>query len=63
MSRPWIATVGGVTFFLVYLVAAATLGSALPGRNWALQLLFYAVAGVAWFPIIRRIMLWSVHKR
>lgn len=63
MSRPWIATVGGVLFFLTYLVVAVTLGGALVGRHWAVQLAFYVVAGVAWFPVIRWIMLWSVHKR
>ena len=63
MSRPWIATVGGVAFFIVYVGTAATLGSGLTHLPWAVQLVFYAVAGVAWFPVIRWIMLWSVGKR
>ena len=47
---------------MLYLVVAATIGGALVGRPWAVQLLYYLVAGVAWFPVIRWIMLWSAHK-
>ena len=63
MSRPMIATIGGILFFLTYLVLAATLGSAIPAGRWLWQLGYYAVAGVAWFPVVRWIMLWSVYKR
>jgi hypothetical protein len=63
MSRVKIAAVGGTLFFVVYLIVAATIGSAIPARDWLLQLGYYLVAGVAWFPVIRWIMLWSVHKR
>lgn len=63
MSRPWIATLGGIVFFVAYLVAATTLGGSLAHASWAVQLLYYGVAGVAWFPVIRWIMLWSVYRR
>jgi hypothetical protein len=62
MSRGWIATLSGIVFFLTYLVVAATLGSRIGAGHWVEQLGFYAVAGVAWFPVIRWIMLWSVGK-
>ncbi len=63
MSRAWIATLGGIAFFFAYLVLATTLGSSLTHTGWAVQLLYYIVAGVAWFPVIRWLMLWSVYKR
>ena len=63
VSRPLIATLGGIGFFLAYVVLAATIGSAIPAPHWIWQLGYYLVAGVAWFPVIRWIMLWSVHKR
>jgi len=63
MSRPWIATFAGVFFFVAYLIAAATLGSALARAHWALQFIYYAIAGIVWFPVVRWLMLWAAHKR
>ncbi len=63
MSRPLIATLGGIAFFVAYLALAATIGSAIPSGRWLLQLAYFIVAGVAWFPVIRWILLWSVYKR
>ncbi len=61
-SRPFIATVGGVAFIILYVAAAITVPDLLP-RHWAVQAVYFLVAGVAWVLPVRWIMLWSVGKR
>ncbi len=62
MSRPFAATLMGITFVIVYVAAAITLPDVLPG-NWIVQALYFLIAGVVWVFPIRWLMLWSVHKR
>jgi hypothetical protein len=52
----------GVAFIIVYIVAAITLPDVLP-QHWAVQAIYFLVAGVVWVLPVRWLMLWSVHKR
>ena len=62
MSRPTAAALMGIAFVIAYVAAAVTLVDALP-QHWAVQAVYFLVAGIAWVMPIRWLMLWSVHKR
>jgi hypothetical protein len=62
MSRPPAAALMGIAFVIAYVAAAVTLVDVLPG-HWAVQAVYFLVAGIAWVFPIRWLMLWSVHKR
>ncbi len=63
MSRKPIAVLGGCVFILVYIIAVITLPDHVGPIHWALQALYWAIAGSVWVFPIRWIMLWSVHQR
>ncbi len=52
----------GIVFVIAYVAAAVTLVDWLP-RHWAVQAVYFLIAGIAWVFPIRWLMLWSVHKR
>ena len=62
MSRPPAAALMGIAFVIAYVAAAVTLAGWLPG-HWAVQAVYFLVAGVVWVFPVRWLMLWSVHKR
>ncbi len=62
MSRPAAAALMGITFVIAYIAAAITLPDVLP-QHWAVQAVYFLVAGVLWVFPIRWLMLWSVYKR
>ena len=62
MSRPPAAALMGIVFMIVYLAGAATLVDLLP-QHWAVQAVYFLIAGVVWVFPVRWLMLWSVHKR
>jgi len=62
MSRPTAAALMGIVFVIAYVAAAVTLVDWLPG-HWAVQAVYFLVAGVVWVFPVRWLMLWSVHKR
>ncbi len=62
MSRPLAAGLMGIGFIIVYVAAAITLPDVLPG-HWAVQALYFLVAGVVWVFPIRWLMLWGAGKR
>ena len=62
MSRPFAATLMGIAFIILYIAAAITLPDILP-QQWAIQALYFVIAGVVWVIPVRWLMLWSVHKR
>ena len=62
MSRPFAATILGVAFIILYVAAAITVPDLLP-QHWAVQAVYFLVAGVAWVLPIRWLMLWSVGRR
>ena len=61
-SRPFAATVMGIAFIIFYVAAAITVPDLLP-QQWAVQAVYFLVAGVAWVLPVRWLMLWSVGKR
>ena len=63
MSRGPIATVAGLLFVFVYMIAAITLPDLVPRLHWTLEALYWLVAGVVWVFPVRWLMLWSVGKR
>ena len=62
MSRPVAAALMGVVFIILYIAAAITLPDLLP-RHWAVQAVYFLVAGIVWVFPVRWLMLWSVGKR
>lgn len=62
MSRPLIATLLGLLFVTAYTAVVITLPDILP-QHWALQAVYFIIAGIAWVFPVRWLMLWSVHKR
>jgi|GEM_PF-1925958 len=63
MSRTAIAIPAIVAFALAWIAAAAVLGDLVRPLHWAIQAVYYPVAGFAWVGPVRWMMLWSVHKR
>jgi hypothetical protein len=62
MSRTLIAAVAGLAGFLVYVVATITLADRIMSAHWAVQALFFLVAGVLWVIPARALMLWAARK-
>ena len=60
--RHFAATVMGVVFIIAYISVAITLPDVLPDQ-WAVQAVYFLVAGIVWVFPIRWLMLWSVGKR
>lgn len=63
MSRVPIAVVGGLVGLAAYIGAAATLADRLAGMHWAVQGLYYALAGSLWVFPVRWLMLWAARMR
>ncbi len=63
MSRPFLASFAGILFILTYVVAAITAPDLWPNLHWALQAIYWGIAGIVWVFPIRWLMLWSVYKR
>lgn len=59
MSRTTLAVPLGLFGFLLYLGAAAALADHVIGRHWALQALYYLVAGTVWVVPARALLLWA----
>lgn len=63
MRRPLIATLAGLLFVLVYIVAAISLPDALPPMPWPVAALYWCVAGLLWALPVRWLMLWGASQR
>ena len=48
---------------MAYVVLVVTLPDLLPPQNWAVQALYWCVAGVLWVLPIWALMLWAVRRR
>jgi hypothetical protein len=60
-TRKAIGTFAVVTFIIVYsLVMMAVGGEVAVGRGLAVEILFYAVAGLLWLPVVMAIIRWMV---
>jgi hypothetical protein len=63
MPRILIATLLGLAFFAVYVFLAVALADLLSPMHWALQVLYFAVAGTLWVLPIRWLMVWAAGAR
>lgn len=59
MSRPAIAALAGIAGFILYVLAVLQVADLLRGAHWAVELVFFAVAGVAWVWPAKRLMVWG----
>lgn len=62
-SRALIATVLGIAFVLAYVVLVVTLPDLVPPQHWAVQALYWCVAGVLWVFPVWGLMAWAVGRR
>lgn len=60
MSRPALATIAGIVGFVAYVVAVLLVADHVRALHWTLELLFFAVAGIAWVWPAKRLMVWAV---
>lgn len=63
MRRGPIALVLGVAGFLAYLVLVLEVAALLAGVHWAVELLFFAAAGIVWAFPAARLIRWAVEGR
>jgi uncharacterized membrane protein len=60
-TRKAIGTIAVVTFIIAYsLIMMAVGGELAVGRGLAVEVLFYAVAGLLWLPVVMAIIRWMV---
>jgi uncharacterized membrane protein len=60
-TRKAIGTLSVVAFIIVYsLVMMAVGGELAVGRGLAVEIVFYAVAGLLWLPVVMAIIRWMV---
>jgi hypothetical protein len=62
MIRIAVAVCLGLVGFVAYTVAAISLVDILPAQ-WALQFLYFVIAGSLWVIPARWLMLWAAHRR
>lgn len=60
MSRTLIATIAGLAGFFVYVLLVLLVADHVRALHWTVELLFFAVAGVAWVWPARALMVWAV---
>jgi hypothetical protein len=60
MSRSAMAALIGVGGFLVYIVVVLVLADHVRALHWTVELLFFAVAGIAWVWPAKRLIVWAV---
>ena len=63
ISRVPVATAVGIVFVLAYVVLVITLPDLVPPQHWAVQALYWCVAGVLWVFPVWALMLWTVRRR
>lgn len=63
MSRAPIAFIAGIVGFCLYMAAVVVLGDTVQTLHWAIQAVYFVVAGSVWVLPIRWLMFWSVHQR
>ncbi len=60
--RTFIATMLGLLGFFGYVAAAVTLADRVQPLNWAIQVLYFLVAGVLWVVPAHFLILWAARK-
>ena len=63
MSRPTLATLAGLAFLLAYIFAVVEIPELTGRLHWAVEAVYWGIAGIVWVLPIRWLMLWSVYKR
>ena len=63
MSRTALALPLGLLGFAFYVGAVVALADRVIGTHWALEMLYFLVAGIAWAFPARWLMLWAGGKR
>ncbi len=63
MSRTPIAIIAAIVGLIVYLFVVLAIGDRVLTLHWAVQALYFVIAGSLWVLPIRWLMYWSVHKR
>ncbi|MCW3476508.1 DUF2842 domain-containing protein [Limobrevibacterium gyesilva] len=62
MSRTLIALILGLAGFTAYLAAAVTMADHLASAHWAVQSLYYVVAGLLWVVPAYWLIVWAARK-
>ncbi len=60
--RVLVATVAGLVGLLLYVAAVLALADAAGPMQWAVQFLYFVVAGVLWVIPARWLMLWAARR-
>jgi hypothetical protein len=63
MSRTPIAVFLGLVGLVSYIAVAMILADHILTLHWAVQAVYFVVAGMAWVLPMRWLMFWAVHKR
>ena len=62
MSRVPIAVFAGVGGLILYVMAVVALADHVLGLNWAIQAVYYVVAGIAWVFPMQKLMYWAARR-
>ncbi len=62
MSRPQIAVPLGLLGFFLYIVGVMNLADLVVDIHWAVQVVFFLVAGTIWAWPAHKLILWAGHK-
>jgi hypothetical protein len=62
MPRAAIATLAGIAGLIAYTVVVLIIGDHVQTLHWAIQAVFFAVAGLVWVLPVRSLMYWAVRK-
>ena len=63
MKRTPIAIIAGIAGLIVYAIVVLKIGDGVQTMHWALQAVYYTLAGSLWVLPIRWLMLWAAHMR
>jgi hypothetical protein len=63
MSRILIAIAAGLIGFCAYVVTAIVIADTVQTMHWAIQAVYFVLAGTIWALPVRWLMFWSVGQR
>jgi hypothetical protein len=63
MSRTTLAVFAGLLFIFAYVITVITVPDFVGQMHWAVEAIYWALAGIIWVFPVRWLMLWSVKKR
>ena len=63
MSRIPIAIAAGLIGVFIYLAVVVVMADPVQTLHWAIQAVYFVIAGSVWVIPIRWLMFWSVHQR